>query len=339
MGALKFDHTFEAIIIEALDADAIGVDVRLEFAALMADGNKFHGTGMIHAERILDDIEMVRTPVAVFAATVVKEAAPAAAVVAFNAQRVIGAPRRGPKPTIIVEISRDGFFGQLWRGGKFTEARTDQLDVADPTIAHDLGGFAEGFIGALLRAGLENSAVVPRRLDEYAALTDGERLRFFAVNVFAGFHRSIGHGSVPVVGRADKHGVDIRAREQLFVRRINIGTTGRRAAILEFSVGGADAGAHFFGFATHDIARGDDLTIRGTAKDRTGMGVTDKAVAHETERDAVTRGPLTKQGCRKKIRRGGVGDDASQTTLEDRATREENVLHDWGETGAEITGY
>jgi hypothetical protein len=119
---------------------------------------------------------------------------------------------------------------------------------------------------------------------------------------------------------------------------INIGATGRCAAILQFPVRGADPSSHFFGFATHDVARRNDLTILGSTKKNTHVGVTDQAIADKAERDSITWGTLTEQGCREKIRRSGVGDNTSQTALEDRATREGNVLHDWGETGAEIKG-
>lgn len=137
-----------------------------------------------------------------------------------------------------------------------------------------------------------------------------------------------------MVGRADEYDVDVRTRDQFLVRRINLGTGCRRTAGLAFTVGDADAVAHFFRLAAHHIAGGDDLTIVGPAEHRAGMGITDEAVAHETDIEAVARSALAEERRGENVRRGRVGDDAGETAFEDETTGEESAHR--GKVGGQL---
>src|SRR5256885_290202 len=112
---------------------------------------------------------MVRAPVPVLASAVLEKAAPAAAVVTLDALLVVRPPRCGTEPAIVIEASGQRLLRERGRGRKFTEPRTDDFDVADPAVAHDLGSFAEGFVRTLLCSGLQHPAAASRGVDEHAA--------------------------------------------------------------------------------------------------------------------------------------------------------------------------
>src|SRR5690606_32296635 len=89
------------------------------------------------------------------------------------------------------------------------------FQVADEIVADDFGGAAEGALGALLGAGLKNAAVAAGGVYEGAALADGEREGFFAVDVLAGANGGMRERDVPVVGRADEDDVHVGQGEDL----------------------------------------------------------------------------------------------------------------------------
>src|SRR5690606_38214439 len=133
LGAGELDHGFEALV-DAFDAHAVGVDVGLVGRALVAFGNEFDGAGVIHAEGPLNDVEMMRAPIAVLAAAVFGEAAPAAAVVAAHAIGVIRAPGGGAEPAVVVEFGGERLFAEIGDGGKRAEASLDARDLADEAV-------------------------------------------------------------------------------------------------------------------------------------------------------------------------------------------------------------
>ena len=66
----------------------------------------------------------------------------------------------------------------------------------------------------MLRAGLHDAVVAPRRLDHRAAFADIVRERLFDVDVFASLAGEHRDGGVPVVGRGDMNGVDVFPLQQ-----------------------------------------------------------------------------------------------------------------------------
>ena len=103
--------------------------------------------------------------------------------------------------------------------GRERQADGDLLDLAQASAAGRGHGAAEqlGLVAALLRADLHHLAGLLDGGDELLAFVDGQRQRLFAIDVLAGFERRQGDGRVPVVGRADRHGFDIVAIEQLAI--------------------------------------------------------------------------------------------------------------------------
>src|SRR5688572_5455379 len=138
----ELDHGLEAFV-DAFNFDAVRVHVSLIGSALETFRNEFDRAGFVHAERPLNDVEMMRAPIAIFAAAVFGEAAPAAAIITENALGIVRPPRGRAEPAIIVEVGGDGFRGERRSRRKRTEPRANVFYVADEAVSHDLGGFAE----------------------------------------------------------------------------------------------------------------------------------------------------------------------------------------------------
>src|ERR1043166_6183238 len=77
------------------DLCAIGIDVGLILRSLEPFRNELDRAGMIHAKRPLDDVEMMRAPVAIFTRAIIPKASPTAAVVSLDPLLVIRIPGRG----------------------------------------------------------------------------------------------------------------------------------------------------------------------------------------------------------------------------------------------------
>src|SRR5688572_4898291 len=182
-----------------LDSNAIRVDVRLIFAAFETARNELDGTGVVHAQGILNDVEMVRAPITVLAPAVIEEAAPAAAIIALDALLIVRSPRRRAEPAVIIEVLRRWFRRQRRRRGERTEPCANHFDITDPAIAHDLGCFAKGAVRALLRSRLQHASVTSRRVDEHSAFAHRQREGFLTINTLAREHGGFGDGRVPVI--------------------------------------------------------------------------------------------------------------------------------------------
>ena len=307
-------------VLETFHADTVGVNVGLIGRALKALGDELHGAGVIHAQRPLNDVKVMGAPVAVFARAVLEEAAPAATVVTEDAFLVVGPPRGGAEPAIIVEVGRDGLGGQRGGGRKLAEAGADAGDIADEAVADELGGSAKRDVGALLHTGLENPAVLAGGVDEHPALTQRERDGFFDVDVLAGEHRGAGHGGVPVIGGGDEDDVDIVTGDEFLELGVDIHAL-ISALVLVGGVGFFDAVADFDGLAAPDIGHGEDAAVV-TAEQRADVSVADEAVAHEADGEAVTGRVFTEERGRENIGGDGVGEDAGEPALEDGAASE-----------------
>jgi hypothetical protein len=102
-------------------------------------------------------------------------------------------------------------------GRRAGKPRLDAADRADAAVPDQLAGHAEPAVGTLLAAGLEDAPGLFRGPDDLSALLDRQRERLFAVHVFAGPHRRDRDHGVPVVRRADDHGVEVGPRQKLAV--------------------------------------------------------------------------------------------------------------------------
>src|SRR4029077_8744122 len=52
---------------------AVGINVRLKLRAVEAFGDELDRSGMVHAERPLDDVKVVGAPIAILAGTIIPE--------------------------------------------------------------------------------------------------------------------------------------------------------------------------------------------------------------------------------------------------------------------------
>src|SRR5262249_1033731 len=89
------------------------------------------------------------------------------------------------------------------------------LELADASVADELGRVAELGRGTLLAADLEDPSAAVDGVAQHPPLGDGQRGRLLEVDVLAGLHGVDRDPHVPVVGGADHHRVDVLVREQL----------------------------------------------------------------------------------------------------------------------------
>src|SRR5690606_29232651 len=78
-------------------------------------------------------------------------------------------------------------------------------------------------LGTLLCSHLEYTSGLLLHLADFFAFVDRKRERFFAVNVFASLHGLDRNFRVPMVRRADDHGVDVFAFEHFAIIFLNVG--------------------------------------------------------------------------------------------------------------------
>ena len=159
-------------------------------------------------------------------------------------------------------------------------------DAADAAgVDEPLLGLDEVRIAALLRAGLQDTLVLPHRAYDLVAFHRMQRQRLFDVQVLARPARGHGDLAVHVVPRGDDDGVDILAVEDLAV--INV-LVDRRAG-------------HFFGaVALHVVSIGDRHPL--DVPRRVGVGhqiSTSSAAADNAETDAVIGAQDPAGGCRR----------------------------------------
>ena len=76
--------------------------------------------------------------------------------------------------------------------------------------------------GALLRAGLHDPLVLAGRIDHRAAFGDHQRQRLLAIDVLAALAGGDRRQCVPVVGRGDRHRVDVLAVQQLAIVAVDV---------------------------------------------------------------------------------------------------------------------
>ena len=131
----------------------------------------------------------------------------------FNVRHV----RRLALPHVPVEMAGDGPLGERAAGDVLSQDDLDRLQLADPALADEFDGQPAVVVGSLPGADLDNPARLLDHPGEQLAFVDGQGQRLLHVNVLARPAGVDHHLRVPVVGRADRHHVDILAIEQLAV--------------------------------------------------------------------------------------------------------------------------
>jgi hypothetical protein len=88
------------------------------------------------------------------------------------------------------------------------------VDGAKSAIAHELDSFGQQPTAACLRAHLHDPIAPARRLDHPPAFDDVVADGFLDVDILAGLAGQDGHQRVPVVGRRDRHRIDVAVVER-----------------------------------------------------------------------------------------------------------------------------
>src|SRR5262245_7996038 len=124
--------------------------------------------------------------------------------------RIVRTPRGWADPEVPIQTVRHGLGrqGRIERHIGGADLRDvgrspngeDLLDVTETAAPNKFAHVANGWNGSILRAGLKNTAVAADSINNPAALGNGERNRFLAIDILARGSGVTAYGSVPVIG-------------------------------------------------------------------------------------------------------------------------------------------
>lgn len=165
----------------------------------------FDGAGVVHAQRPLDNVQMVCAEVGDLSAGVVQQEAEFI-MAALDVIRHLGSRS---EPEIIVESFGDGHgfpggFAEFVVGWDFD---FNPVDFSEISVSDQFGCLEELGAGALLGTGLEDASRFLDDLAELSSFRDEKRQGLFQVDVLALSSCVDGDGSMPVVGGDDDDGV------------------------------------------------------------------------------------------------------------------------------------
>ncbi len=253
---------------------------------------------------------MMRAPVAHAAAAIFAVMPPLRKIFGHATRTqngIVSALRRRAEPQVPVQSRFRRFFRQIAKDRGTAHRRVHFGDRADHAVAHQLARGAKFTHRTLHRADLKNSFVRAHGAHHRAALVDGVRHRFFAVNILARIRRRDRGERVPVVGRGDDHSVNVLARQQIAEIVVGIAAFVVSAFFL-FGVGGFD-------FVLGQIAAGRiHIAHRQHANVATRQASAEQAVAlfanaNETERDLHARRRVRGEQTGAQHQRRGTGND------------------------------
>ena len=110
LGADETNHVSLAVRMVTNDSDAVIVFIRCILLPIVSLRSKFNRARIIAPECPLSDIEMVRTPVAVFTGTVFPEAAPTATVTTLHTRCGVRLVRCRPQPLVVIKTFGNRLF-------------------------------------------------------------------------------------------------------------------------------------------------------------------------------------------------------------------------------------
>ena len=125
---------------------------------------------------------------------------------------ILGVGRVGgrPQPHLVIQLGRHRLRSRIARSGRlFGQNHFNLLQLADPSVTHQLGHPMVDGHRAIFGACLEDLVVLANRFDQDLPLVDGE-CGLLTLHVFARFDSQNAHQHMPMVGRRDHHGVDVR---------------------------------------------------------------------------------------------------------------------------------
>ncbi len=132
--------------------------------------------------------------------------------------RAVVVQRRLALIHVPVELRRNRLLGERTALGRIVrQGHPDLLQLADSPVANQFDGRLKLLEAPLHRADLNDAAGLFDHFAQQLALVDGERHRFFGIDVFARLAGGDGDGRVPMVGRGVGHHVDALVVEQFAV--------------------------------------------------------------------------------------------------------------------------
>ena len=213
----------------------------------------------------------------------------------------------GTKPHVPIHPFRRRFGGKCAFGGRAADGDVGGNHLAEHAVSDELDGRYEfAAVGrTLLHTGLEDAACAADFVDDVTRLADGQRQRFFAVDVFTSVGGHDGHRGMPVVRRANDDSIKIWSGQH--VSEITIfGATFVLAGLLLVGVSLLRQIVGVFHLARIDVADGDDLDGRHF-KQVSQMAGGHAASADDADGDAVVGGRGKDFGHGNKRRRGRGG--------------------------------
>ena len=207
----------ERDVVFAVDVpEATGVELALALDVLRAHPFPAHAP--------VDDVKVVRAPARdharaeLFAAEPARtgvDRLPEVGVLAVYAVFGVIDLRRGAEPEVVVKTLRHRHLLRVAAAGVAGKAHFDGLDLAETSLAHERARLLELDGRTLLRAEQELAVRLRDRGGEETPLADRERGGLLHVDVLAGERGLDRDLRVPVVGRGDRHDVDVRARDEV----------------------------------------------------------------------------------------------------------------------------
>src|ERR1017187_296555 len=176
---------------------------------------EFQRAGMIGVERPLHLVGVMAAHIRHYAFGGVPEILPG--IDAGGHERI---PRGLTKPDIVVPTCRDGRRLLMRDAGPGPDLHFDRMDATELALPDHFHGEAIGSRRAALGAGLVDGAEAAAGIHQRAALTDGERDRFLAVNVLACACGVNGAESVPTIAGGNRDRIHVFARQQIAEIRI-----------------------------------------------------------------------------------------------------------------------
>ena len=233
----------------------------------------------------------------------------------------VGLLRHRPEPAVVVEGRRHRH-RRRFLAARLVEAHADADDAqfAQAAVAHQFARLAEGekwLFRTLLRTGLQNHLFRAHGLPQRDGFVDAVGDGLLHVEVLARQGRLHGDERVPVVGRADDHGVDLRPREDLVEIVAGFHVHVRFALLLVELHDGLPRDANPSGI---EVAHGHH------PGQRVGQGALEVAGAHATAADMREVDAPVGRG-------GAVGRAAEEARQHDQAGAAEEGVFDEGATG------
>ena len=124
--------------------------------------------------------------------------------------------RRRAEPEIVVELGR--WLGDVFRflgESLFRRAGSHSVELAEPAVADEFGRPVHRFERTEFAVHPEHTFVLRDQISQDAAFVDVACDGLLKRHILAGFDGSDGHRRVPVVGRRDHYGINVRVGEQV----------------------------------------------------------------------------------------------------------------------------